>query len=133
MHKCLITIKINSQYKIACIMVTGEDTIIGGVVTKELKATTRDVITRDLISEIDCKHIPGGIGLPVSLQTEYNLHHLPVRVQRKRLYKKLSVVPSECRITVLLSLPLTEIMMGGVNENNGKVCIIAGCSDGAIR
>ena len=31
-----IIIKMNLQYKIACIMVTGEDAIVGGVVAKEL-------------------------------------------------------------------------------------------------
>lgn len=71
--------------------------------------------------------------MPVSLQAEYNLHHLPVRVQRRRLYKRLSEVPPECRITFLLSLPLTEVMLGGVDEYGGKVCVIAGCSDGVIR
>ena len=34
----IATIKMNLQYKIACIMVTGEDAIIGGMVAKELKA-----------------------------------------------------------------------------------------------
>ena len=33
----IITIKVNSQYEIiVCIMVTGENVIFGGVVTKEL-------------------------------------------------------------------------------------------------
>ena len=32
----IIAIKMNLQYIIGCIMVTGEDAIIGGVVAKEL-------------------------------------------------------------------------------------------------
>ena len=40
----IIMIKMNLQYKIACITVTGEDAIIRGMVAKELRETAAMIL-----------------------------------------------------------------------------------------